>query len=171
MIVANVFADGRIANSPLPATSPSEFTDQLPDLDSKTKTLDSKETSESPESRGDFISDILAFQTAILVLLIPLSFDVISRISERYKSDVIIKHFQKEIIFRTLIFLLFMNIFFSLFLKFFFIENFYLVFCALLLAIASTVYIGLFFWLIMKYTTSIEYVKGKLLNEAQEILS
>lgn len=44
----------------------------------------------------DFLSDIIAVQAAIISIAIPISFDVISRISERYKSSVIIEQFNQQ---------------------------------------------------------------------------
>lgn len=44
----------------------------------------------------NFLSDVAAFEAVIIALAIPLSFEIVSRISERYKSEVITKKFIQE---------------------------------------------------------------------------
>src|SRR4030042_5679685 len=44
----------------------------------------------------DFLSNIAAFEAAIIALAVPLSFQMVSRISERYESDVITRQFLSE---------------------------------------------------------------------------
>lgn len=41
-----------------------------------------------------FLSNIAAFEAAIIAFLIPLSIEIISKISERYNSEVIIRSFE-----------------------------------------------------------------------------
>jgi hypothetical protein len=43
-----------------------------------------------------FLSDIAAFEAAIISFLIPLSIEIISKISERYNSDVITRSFENH---------------------------------------------------------------------------
>ncbi len=42
-----------------------------------------------------FLSDVAAFEAAIIAFLVPLSIEIISKISERYNSDVITRSFNK----------------------------------------------------------------------------
>ncbi len=41
-----------------------------------------------------FLSDVAAFEAAIIALLVPLSIEIVSKISERYNSDVITRAFE-----------------------------------------------------------------------------
>lgn len=122
-----------------------------------------------PSQRNGFLSDVLAFQTALLALLIPLSFDVISRISDRYKSEIIIKRFQREPIFLSLTGTLIINITYMLFLRFF--ENNTQVFSefSLFLALLSIIFLSLFLLLVSNYT-NISYIKKKLLRSASNVI-
>ena len=43
-----------------------------------------------------FLSDVAAFQAVIIAFLVPLSIEIISKISERYNSDVIIHSFENN---------------------------------------------------------------------------
>ena len=43
-----------------------------------------------------FVSDVIAYQAAIIAIAIPLSLEIISRISERYQSGVITKEFNRQ---------------------------------------------------------------------------
>lgn len=43
-----------------------------------------------------FLSDVIAYQAAVVAITIPVSLEIISRISERYQSGVIIKKFNKQ---------------------------------------------------------------------------
>lgn len=43
-----------------------------------------------------FLSDVAAFEAAIIALLVPLSIEIISKISERYNSDVITRAFESS---------------------------------------------------------------------------
>lgn len=141
--------------------------------------ISSEQKSQEPDSIGecksnrnlsDFLTDVLAYQTAILALLIPLSFDVVSRISDRYRSEVIIKHFQKEKVFLGLIIVLAGNIFYMLMLRFFSIESWGYNSIALILTIVSMILMAAFFWLIFQYTSGISFIKERLLNEAKQLL-
>ncbi len=41
----------------------------------------------------EFLADVIAFEAALIAISMPLSFEIISRISERYRSDVITSQF------------------------------------------------------------------------------
>ena len=66
----------------------------------------------------NFLSDIAAFEAVIIGLAIPLSMDIISRISERYHSDVISNRFVHEWEVKWLPYLLIVNIILAIFLRF-----------------------------------------------------
>ena len=46
--------------------------------------------------KPDFLSDVAAFEAVIIAFLIPLSIEIISKISERYNSEVIINAFENS---------------------------------------------------------------------------
>jgi len=66
-----------------------------------------------------FLSDTAAFQAVIIALLIPLSIEIISKISERYKSDVITKSFTKSLENKIFPYILLFNIALTISLKMF----------------------------------------------------
>ena len=43
-----------------------------------------------------FLSDVAAFEAVFIAFLVPLSIDIISKISERYNSEVIIRTFENR---------------------------------------------------------------------------
>jgi hypothetical protein len=66
----------------------------------------------------NFLSDVAAFEAAIIALAIPLSFEIVSRISERYKSDVVSRKFDQERINKALPLVLVINIALAIGLRF-----------------------------------------------------
>ncbi|HEX7017421.1 MAG TPA: hypothetical protein VF209_00740 [Patescibacteria group bacterium] len=135
----------------------------------KTESADTPSYLSLPEKASGFISDALTVQTAILALLLPLSVDIVSRISDRYKSEIIMNRFIKEPFFRALAIILLLNITYLLFLSFFKVESFLLTGFSFLLSIASMVLLALFFNLILQYVRSPSFVKEQLFNEAEKI--
>ncbi len=63
-------------------------------------------------------SDIIAFEAVVIAIAIPLSFDIVSRISERYQSEVIANHFSQYWEIKILPWVLISNIVFSISVKF-----------------------------------------------------
>jgi hypothetical protein len=136
----------------------------------------------------DFLSDIVAFESALLGISIPISIEIVSRISERYKSNIITNNFLND---RTvkyspskvknLPFLLIINVLLAIILRFFFTvpvnndSNSSSIMKMLLwisLGYAVTiVIIFLRFWnLLLKYMTSTNFILEKFINEAKELL-
>lgn len=136
----------------------------------KNEVISSDSESDPTRNLSDFLTDVLSYQTAILALLIPLSFDVVSRISDRYRSEVIIKRFQKEVPFLGLIAVLVANITYILTLRFLSVESFGANLVVLFLTAASIGFMGWFFWLIFKYTSGTSFIKEKLINDARQLL-
>lgn len=66
-----------------------------------------------------FLSDVAAFEAAIIAFLVPLSIEIISKISERYSSDVITRSFSND--WKNLLLppFLLINIFLAILLRFF----------------------------------------------------
>lgn len=48
----------------------------------------------TPSSR--FLTDVATFEGVIIAIIIPLSFEMVSRISERYESEIIVRKFYSE---------------------------------------------------------------------------
>jgi len=66
-----------------------------------------------------FLSDIAAFEAVVIAIAIPLSFEIVSRISERYESEVISRRFLDHWSIKWLPFLLIVNIIIAVVLRFF----------------------------------------------------
>ena len=67
----------------------------------------------------DFLSDVAAFEAVVVALAIPLSFEIVSRISDRYESEVITRRFEREWENRLLPVFLVVNILLLVALRFF----------------------------------------------------
>ena len=70
-----------------------------------------------------FLSDVIAFNIAILALWIPLTVEIITRISDRYKSEVIISAFERKRVNRYLTKTLMFNLILAVGLKFFITDS------------------------------------------------
>ena len=66
----------------------------------------------------DFLSDIATFGGVIISLAIPISINIVTRISERYKSEIISNKFLKHWDFYLLFVLVIVDIIFSVCLRF-----------------------------------------------------
>lgn len=71
-----------------------------------------------------FLSDVAAFQAVILAFLLPLSIEIISRLSERYKSEVVSSLFKNR--WENILFpyVLIFNIILAVVMRFFVDDNF-----------------------------------------------
>ncbi len=67
---------------------------------------------------ANFLSDIAAFEAVVIAFLVPLSIDIISKISDRYNSDVISQIFENDWANKILPRLLLVNIVLAIFLRF-----------------------------------------------------
>lgn len=65
-----------------------------------------------------FLSDVTAFNVAIFALWIPLTIEIITRISDRYKSEVIVTAFERKPINRYLVKILMLNLILAVGLRF-----------------------------------------------------
>lgn len=122
------------------------------------------------ENTYDFYKESLAFNIAILALLVPLSSDIVSRITERYKSDIIIKKFLEEIIFKSQVVVLFINIIYLFIVIFFRLNNFIFLLVSGILLLVSIINLILFIGLFYKYATKWDFILKGLLNDAKTIL-
>jgi hypothetical protein len=71
----------------------------------------------------NFLSDIAAFEAVVIGIAIPLSFEIVSRISERYQSEVITREFLKNWEIKLLPIFLISNIIIAIVLRFFIPNN------------------------------------------------
>ncbi|MDH5613074.1 MAG: hypothetical protein OEY66_11535 [Gammaproteobacteria bacterium] len=128
--------------------------------------------SHTPDAK--FISDIAGFEAVIIGIAIPLSFDVISRISERYKSDVITTKFLSHWSSKLLLPFLLINIFIAISLRFFHVETntvneeFWVVFSWIIYAgfISTALILFYYFRLVQQFAGNTDYIIKELLNEA-----
>ena len=130
----------------------------------------------TPSPKPDFLSDVAAFEAAVIALAIPLSLDMVSRISERYQSEVITKRFLQEWSIKWLPRLLIINIIIAVSLRFFVDDNptsaiwkilSWGTFSLFLFIIAVLIK---FLYLLKKYLTDMEFVLTELFYEAEKLL-
>ncbi|MBW4461817.1 MAG: hypothetical protein KME47_16485 [Nodosilinea sp. WJT8-NPBG4] len=127
----------------------------------------------------DFLSDVIAFQGAVVAIAYPLSLEIVSRISERYHSGVIIKKFNKEWQVRTLPYLLISSVIIATLLKFFSSSNSdevepplarALAWLVITLFITSTILLISFFLVLRRYAVDTELLVAQLLADMQGLI-
>ena len=124
----------------------------------------------------NFLSDIAAFEAAVIAFLIPLSLEMVARISERYQSEVVLKPFEDEFENRYLLILLLINASLAIFLRFFVTED--VISGALrVLAVLVLVVFVVTAWMIFqfihklkKYMTDTDFLMNKLFENAQRAI-
>lgn len=125
----------------------------------------------------DFLSDIIAVQAAIISIAIPISFNVISRISERYKSSVIINQFNQQWQVKVLPLLLIFNIALSVCLKFFITNDpkslleIILIYLAFFCFLGILGILGLFFQTVKKYSVDTSYLLNQIYKNIENNLN
>jgi len=126
----------------------------------------------NPEPK--FLSDIAAIEAVVIAIAIPLSFEIISRISERYQSEVISNRFAQS---WTVIWLprfLILNIILVVSLKFFINDNpsSGLWRCSAWITFAGFLFIAITFWKFIlrlkHYMTDTRFTLKELYNEAEK---
>lgn len=124
----------------------------------------------------NFLSDIAAFEAVVIGLAIPLSFEIISRISERYQSEVITKRFLQDWEIRWLPIFLIVNIIIAISLRFFIPENFtyslwkilaWLTFVGFLFI--ASIFLFKFLPKLKRYMTDTDFILNELFNEAEKL--
>jgi|GEM_PF-6119917 len=125
--------------------------------------------SPSPE----FLTYTLAFETTIIAIAIPLSLDIVSRISELYESEIISRKFSQERAIKWLPAMLMANIVLIVTLRFFgtsgALSHAWTAFTWVVFAFFLVIAAGLFrFYILLKrYTTDTTYILNKLFREAE----
>ena len=121
-----------------------------------------------------FLSDIVAVEAVVIAIAIPLSFEIISRISERYQSEVISNRFTKSLIVIWIARLLILNIIFIVFLRFFINDNplprlwKQLAWIAFIGFLISTVIFWKFILRLNQYMTGTKLILKELYNDAEK---
>lgn len=126
---------------------------------------------------ADFLSDVAAFEAVVIAIAIPLSFEIVSRISERYRSEVISKKFVQEWAVQLLPTFLIFNIILAVALRFFVNSNPTSIVWKLLAWIAfigfliiAGILLFCFIPRLKHYMTESEFVLEELFNEAEKSL-
>jgi hypothetical protein len=104
-----------------------------------------------------FLSDVIAFQGAVIAIAYPLSLEIVSRISERYSSNVITRKFSNEWSVRILPYLLIANVIIAVSLKFFYTGGLSLLLPKTLAWLTITIFLLSTFLLINFFNTIREY--------------
>lgn len=124
----------------------------------------------------DFLSEVAAFEAVIIALAVPLSFEIVSRISERYQSEVISKRFVQEWEIKWLPIFLIGNIILAVTLRFLVHSEPTSVIWKIFAWITFGVFLFIaiillrFFAKLKCYMTDTEYVLNKLYDEAEKLL-
>lgn len=123
-----------------------------------------------------FLSDVATFEAVVIALAIPLSFEIVSRISERYQSEVITKKFIQNWEIRWLPIFLIANIILAIALRFFANDNPMWVVWKIL---AWVTFIGFLFIAVIflfrflpklkRYMTDPEFILNEFFDEAEKL--
>ena len=122
-----------------------------------------------------FVSDVVAYQAAIIAIAIPLSFQIISQISERYQSGVITRELKNQWQFQTLICLVVANSISAVFLKAFVekldeVWKYSLAWFVFLTFIATFIVLLVFFYNFLQYATDTKFLVDRLFTDLDEVL-
>ncbi len=123
-----------------------------------------------------FLSDIIAFQGAVIAIAYPLSLEIVSRISERYSSNVIIEKFSNEWIVKALPYLIITNVIIAASLKFFYVGELsillpkILAWLTIIIFILSTILLIIFFNILKSYAVNSKHLIDQLLIDMKELI-
>ena len=123
-----------------------------------------------------FLSDVIAFQGAVIAIAYPLSLEIVSRISERYSSNVITRKFSNEWSVRILPYLLIANVIIAVSLKFFYAGGLSLLlpktlaWLTITIFLLSTILLIYFFNTIRDYAVNSKYLIDQLLIDMKKLI-
>lgn len=106
-----------------------------------------------------FLSDVAAFEAAIIAFLVPLSIEIISKISERYNSDVITRTFNSIWENRILPPFLLINIVAAIVLRFFVRDD------------IDNIVLKIFAWLVLLVFLGIAIIILRVINKIKLFMS
>lgn len=124
----------------------------------------------------NFLSDITAFEAAVIAFLIPLSLEMVARISERYQSEVVLRPFEDEFENRYLLILLLINASLAIVLRFFITEEVisgslrFLAVVVLVVFVLTAWMIFRFIRKLKKYMTDTNFLMNKLFEDAHRAI-
>jgi len=125
----------------------------------------------------DFLSDVATFEAVVIGLAIPLSFEIVSRISERYQSEVITKKFIQNWEIKWLPVFLIANIVMAIALRFFVHDNLVWIMWKILAWITFIGFLfiaGIFLFKFLpklkRYMTDTNFILNEFFNEAEKLL-
>lgn len=129
---------------------------------------------QDPESTRLFspnlILNVSAFQIAILAFLIPLSFDMVSKISDKYNSDVISRFFSKRILPKWYQLMALLSIFLLVLIGAFPVSETLAIILTLTIFILNCIWVGWFLYKFRLYLESPIRVVQELVTDAKEAL-
>lgn len=124
----------------------------------------------------NFLSDIAAFEAVVVGLAIPLSVEIVSRISERYQSEVITKKFIQNWEIKWLPIFLIVNIIIAIALRFFVHDNPVLATWKILSWITfigflfiAVIFLFKFLPKLKRYMTDTNFILDEFFNEAEKL--
>jgi len=126
--------------------------------------------------KPDFLSDIAAFEALVIAIAIPLSFEMISRTSDRYNSDIIISNFLKRCKIKVIPIIIIILIIITIITRFLVNDSplslLWKIFAwiALIGFIVIAVLFLIFTSIFYKYLTNIELVLDELFEDAEKLL-
>lgn len=122
------------------------------------------------------LSDVAAFSAVIIGLWIPLSIEIITRISDRYKSEVIVTLFERRWQNRWLPRVFIFNLLLTVLLRFFIPEKeistleIILSWLSIIIFITSCAFLVNSIKIVKIYTYKTDYILQELINDAKKIL-
>jgi len=126
---------------------------------------------------SNFLSDIAAFEAVIVAIAIPLSFNIVSVISEKYQSEVISKRYTQEWSVKFLPIFLIFNIAIAITLRFFDKQGFSLIIWRIFNLVAFILFIIITLILLIKFIPRLrcymegpKFILSELFDEAENFL-
>lgn len=116
------------------------------------------------------LAEIIAFHVALIAFFIPLSVEMVGRISERYGSGVISKYYKREIVPQLIFYLSIANILLSVFLIFFSNSIRVLDYLSLGMFTITVLLTIAFLRTLYLYLTDIDWVIGKLIRDIKNVI-
>ncbi len=122
----------------------------------------------------DVLTDIITFEVTIFAFLIPLSIDIITKLSERYQSEIVVDVFENNFFVRNNSFILLINIGFAIFIRMINFSNsnlidFFTILIFIIFIILSFMIINVI-WRIKLFSTNPDAIIDEIFKEFEEIL-